>query len=66
MEMTCVLAQSRGLLTVPILCSVGSWEESAGRLQVRKLEDNYFKDWSAGTELGLEGFKQLMRIELRR
>ncbi len=33
---------------------------------MRKLEDNYFKDWLAGTELGREGFKHLMRIELRR
>jgi hypothetical protein len=33
---------------------------------VRKLEDNYFQDWAAGTELGREGFKRLMRIELRR
>ncbi len=34
--------------------------------RVRKLEDNYFQDWLAGTELGREGFKRLMRIELRR
>ncbi len=33
---------------------------------MRKLEDNYFKDWLAGTELGREGFKQIMREELRR
>jgi hypothetical protein len=39
---------------------------AAEQLQVRKLEDNYFSDWPAGTELGRESFKQLMRIELRR
>ncbi len=33
---------------------------------VQKLEDNYFQDWLAGTELGREGFKSLMRVELRR
>ena len=33
---------------------------------MRKLEDNYFKDWIAGTELGREGFKRIMREELRR
>jgi hypothetical protein len=49
------------------ICSAGHREETAGRLrQVRKLEDSYFKEWSAGTELGLEGFKRLMRIELRK
>jgi hypothetical protein len=48
------------------MCSEGRREGSTGRSRVRKLEDSYFKDWSAGTELGLEGFKQLMRVELRR
>jgi hypothetical protein len=33
---------------------------------VRKLEDDYFEDWVAGTELGREGFKRIMRVELRR
>ena len=39
---------------------------TAEQLQVRKLEDNYFENWPAGTELGPQKFKQLMRIELRR
>ena len=46
--------------------SIGRSVDSAGRVRVRKLEDNYFKDWTAGTELGPEGFKRLMRIELRK
>jgi hypothetical protein len=33
---------------------------------VRKLEDDYFEDWAAGTELDPKGFKQIMRAELRR
>jgi hypothetical protein len=39
---------------------------TAEQLQVRKLDDNYFENWPSGTELGREGFKHLMRIELRR
>ena len=34
--------------------------------RVRKLEDDYFEDWAAGTELGREGFKRIMSVELRR
>ncbi len=33
---------------------------------VRKLEDDYFENWEAGTELNRDEFKQTMRIELRR
>ena len=40
--------------------------DAAEQLQVRKLEDNYFENWPAGTELGRERFKYLLRIELRR
>jgi hypothetical protein len=39
---------------------------AAEQMKVPKLEDNYFENWPAGTELGREGFKHLMRIELRR
>jgi hypothetical protein len=35
-------------------------------MQAPKLEDSYFENWPAGTELGRESFKQLMRIELRK
>ncbi len=38
----------------------------APRRRVRKLEDDYFADWAAGTELGREGFVRIMRGELRR
>ncbi len=34
--------------------------------RVRKLEDDYFEDWAAGTELDREGFRRIMRLELRR
>ena len=41
-------------------------ERGGAKPRVRKLEDDYFREWLAGTELGREGFKRLMRIELRR
>jgi hypothetical protein len=34
--------------------------------KVQELQPGYFKDWVAGTELGRDGFKTLMQIELRR
>ncbi len=33
---------------------------------MRKLEEDYFEDWAAGTELDREGFRRIMRLELRR
>ena len=33
---------------------------------MRELQPGYFKDWIAGTELGRDGFKKIMQIELRR
>ncbi len=33
---------------------------------VRKLEEDSFEDWKAGTELGGEGFKQIMLVGLQR
>ena len=34
--------------------------------KVRALQQGYFKDWVSGTELGRDGFKKLMQVELRR
>jgi hypothetical protein len=34
--------------------------------RVRKLEDDYFNDWAPGTELCRDGFKRIMRVELRK
>jgi hypothetical protein len=36
----------------------------ATQRRIRKLEDDYFEDWAAGTELDREGFSRIMRIEL--
>jgi hypothetical protein len=44
----------------------GHRASGSGQLQGRKLEDSYFDNWPAGTELNRESFKQLMRIELRK
>jgi hypothetical protein len=35
-------------------------------MSVRKLEEDYFDGWKAGTELDREGFKEIMLIELQR
>ena len=44
----------------------GNGGGGASRGWVRKLEDDYFENWPAGTELNREEFKQLIRIELRK
>ena len=41
-------------------------ERGSSKQGPQKLEDNYFQDWPAGTELGREGFKRLMHLELRK
>jgi hypothetical protein len=40
--------------------------EKIKKQSTRKLDEDYFEDWKAGTELGREGFKQIMLIELQR
>ena len=69
-----VVRKLRGLTLRQVLSIAEGWcagcraagTGSTEQLQVRKLEDNYFENWPAGTELGRERFKQLLRIELRR
>jgi hypothetical protein len=45
---------------------MGGHGRGAAPRRARKLEDDYFENWAAGTELDREGFSQIMRVELRR